>query len=414
MPPYGAPAQPSQTYAPGPAHPPPAQPPYQAVPPQQFAPPPYQPSYPPPHAHPQQHYPAPPQAAQQPYSTPQMSPQAPQAPHHPLYAAPQAPLPQTPQPVYYAPPPPPVPAPVATTPGDEFPAAHAPVGTPEVRRGADSSSVTTLLLNIPLFLGSLLVMFLISLSMPSGVDVAFVVAWLASGALVFNRPTERGLAKLYFKMREPLGSELAVLQPIWYEVTQRAGVDGSQYDLWMEDTDELNASAAAGHIVGVTRGAMRSLPPQQLAAVLAHELGHHVGGHAWAGLLGHWYAVPARLVMSALRLVIRVLAAISEVLAGLFVLFLGVLAIALLFTFPAALALYAVPFLLAWSGRQGELRADRFAGLIGYGPLLVSVFTAWHAAGADDDRRKQRTMARLMSTHPPLHKRIRAIETFVA
>ncbi|MDX2604191.1 M48 family metalloprotease [Streptomyces caniscabiei] len=344
-----------------------------------------------------------------------MSPQAPQAPHHPLYAAPQAPLPQAPQPVHYAPPPPPPPAPApVTTPGAEFPAAYAPVGTPEVRRGADSSSVTTLLLNIPLFLGSLLVMFLISLSMPSGVDVAFIVAWLASGALVFNRPTERGLAKLYFKMREPMASELAVLQPIWYEVTQRAGVDGSKYDLWMEDTDELNASAAAGHIVGVTRGAMRSLPPQQLAAVLAHELGHHVGGHAWAGLLGHWYAVPARLVMSALRLVIRVLAAISEILAGLFVIFLGILAIALLFTFPAALALYAVPFLLAWSGRQGELRADRFAGLIGYGPLLVSVFTAWHAAGADDALRKQRAMARLMSTHPPLHKRIRAIETFVA
>ncbi|MER6158740.1 M48 family metalloprotease [Streptomyces sp. NPDC001868] len=365
----------------------------------------------------------------------------PQAPHHPLYAAPQAPayaqpqapyapptqptqpqqgyppppqpqsaLPQTTQYAQYAPPPA---APTAAIGAANAPA-YAPPGTPEVRRGADSSSVTTLLLNIPLFLGSLLVMILISLSMPSGVDVAFVVAWLASGALVFNRPTERGLAKLYFKMREPLASELAVLQPLWDEVTQRAGVDGSKYDLWMEDTDELNASAAAGHIVGVTRGAMRNLPPQHLAAVLAHELGHHVGGHAWAGLLGHWYALPARLVMSALRLVIRVIAAISEFLAGLFVLFLGVLAIGLLFTFPAALALYAVPFLLAWSGRQSELRADRFAGLIGYGPLLVTVFTAWHAEGADDARRKQRTMARLMSTHPPFHKRIRAIETFVA
>ncbi|MDX2808840.1 M48 family metalloprotease [Streptomyces scabiei] len=354
----------------------------------------------------------------------------PQGPHQPLYAAPQAPahaqpaqpqypqpaqppsaLPQTTQYQQYAPPPPAQPT---TAPGVSFPAAHIPAGTPEVRRGADSTSVTTLLLNIPLFLGSLLVMFLVSLSMPSGVDVAFVVTWLASGVLVFNRPAERGLAKLYFKMREPLGSELAVLQPIWDEVTHRAGIDGSRYDLWMEDTDELNASAAAGHIVGVTRGAMRNLPPQHLAAVLAHELGHHVGGHAWAGLLGHWYAVPARLVMSALRLVIRVLARISEILAGLFVIFLGILAIALLFTFPAALALYAVPFLLAWSGRQSELRADRFAGLIGYGPLLVAVFTGWHAQGADDARRKQRPMARLMSTHPPIHKRIRAIETFVA
>ncbi|MFD9042206.1 M48 family metalloprotease [Streptomyces bottropensis] len=303
---------------------------------------------------------------------------------------------------------------IPTTPGAASPSAYAPPGTPDVRRGADSSSVTTLLLNLPLFLSSLLVMLLISLSMPSGVDIALVVAWVASGALVFTRPAERGLAKLYFRMREPLGSELAVLQPIWDEVTQRAGIDGSKYDLWMEDTDELNASAAAGHIVAVTRGAMRKFPPQQLAAVLAHELGHHVGGHAWSGLLGNWYAVPARLFMSALRLVIRGVAVVSEILAGLVVLFLGAIAIGLLFTFPAAVALYAVPFLLAWSGRQGELRADRFAGLIGYGPLLVSVFTAWHAQGADDARRKEGPMARLMSTHPPFHKRIRALENFVA
>lgn len=359
--------------------------------------------------------PAPAQTAQQPHIAYQGAPQAPQ---HPLYAPPpQQPhaQPTQPQPAYAQPPQPAPPPPaIPAAPDAAVPPVHAPPGIPEVRRGADSTSVTTLLLNVPLFLASLLVMVLISLFMPSGVDMAFVFAWLASGALMFNRTTERGLAKLYFRMREPMASELAVLQPIWNEVTQRAGVDGSKYDLWMEDTDELNAAAAAGHIVAVTRGAMRRYPPQQLAAVLAHELGHHVGGHAWAGLLGHWYAIPARLVMSALRLVIRVIAAVSEILAGLFVIFLGVIAIGLVFTFPAALALYAVPFLLAWSGRLGELRADRFAGLIGYGPLLVSVFTAWHATGADDARREERLMARLMSTHPPFHKRIRALETFVA
>ncbi|WP_256251836.1 M48 family metalloprotease [Streptomyces sp. yr375] len=286
-----------------------------------------------------------------------------------------------------------------------------------MHRGADSTSVTRLLLNVPLFLGSLLVIWLISRALPSGLDIAFIVAWLASGALIFHRPTERGLARLLFKMRPPTGAELAVLQPIWDDVTGRAGIDGTKYALWMQDTDGLNASAAAGHIVGVTRGAMRQ-EPQQLAAVLAHELGHHVGGHAWALLLGIWYAVPVRMFMTVVKFVTRFLfyftAELSCLAAGIFVVVFGSLAVATLLTFPPALALYAIPFLLAWAGRQGELRADRFAGQLGYGPLLISLFTALQAEGYDDEARKEGPIARLMSSHPPFHQRIRALETFVA
>ncbi|MFF4735893.1 M48 family metalloprotease [Streptomyces sp. NPDC001262] len=59
---------------------------------------------------------------------------------------------------------------------------------------------------------------------------------------------------------------------------------------------ELNATAAAGHIVAVTRPATDRSPNSQLAAILAHELGHHVGGHPWAAMLADWYALPARTV----------------------------------------------------------------------------------------------------------------------
>ncbi|MFJ9964054.1 M48 family metalloprotease [Streptomyces avermitilis] len=254
--------------------------------------------------------------------------------------------------------------------------------------------------------------------LPGGLDIVFVLAWVASGALMFHRPTERALARMRFKMRPPTGAELAVLQPIWDEVTRRAGVDGSQYDLWIEDTDELNASAAAGHIVSVTRGSLHRLPPQQLSAVLAHELGHHVGGHAWALLLGLWYALPARIFMTVVKVVtVFVFVFTAQIFwlgAVLLALIVGALVIGTVAAFPPALALYAIPFLLAWAGRQGELRADRFAGRIGYGPLLVAVFTEWQAQGVDDEHRKEGPIARLMSTHPPLHQRIRAVETFVA
>ncbi|GAA0281746.1 hypothetical protein GCM10010302_19420 [Streptomyces polychromogenes] len=294
------------------------------------------------------------------------------------------------------------------------PAPYDPGAPPPVRRKADASSLTTLLLHLPLFLGSLLVIWLISQLFPSGLDVVFVLAWLASGALVFHRPTERALARLMFKFREPTAAELARLRPVWDEVTRQAGIDGARYDLWVEDSAEINASAAAGHLVSVTRRSLNGLPPEELAAVLAHELGHHVGGHAWSGLLGFWYAVPARCVMTLVRVITLLLFSVASCVAAILTLVILGLTIAFAVTFPPALALLAVPFLLAWAGRRGELRADRFAAEIGYGPQLHAVFTGWQARGDDDGHLRQGLVSRLMSTHPPAHQRIRALEPFVS
>ncbi|MEV7541992.1 M48 family metalloprotease [Streptomyces sp. NPDC089915] len=296
------------------------------------------------------------------------------------------------------------------------PPAYDPGAPPSVRRGADASSITTLLLHLPLFLGSLLVIWLVSRLLPAGLDVVFVIAWLASGALMFHRPTERALARVMFKFREPTAAELARLRPLWDAVTRDAGIDGSRYDLWVEDSLEINASAAAGHIVSVTRTSLNGLPPEELAAVLAHELGHHVGGHAWSRLLGVWYAVPARFVMAVVKFFMRVVFSVASkgtsCVAAILTLLILAITITFALTFPPALALLAVPFLLAWAGRRGELRADRFAAEIGYGPRLHAVFTGWQEGGADDGHLQQGVAARLMSSHPPMHERIRALEPF--
>ncbi|MFJ4779045.1 M48 family metalloprotease [Streptomyces sp. NPDC088762] len=297
-----------------------------------------------------------------------------------------------------------------------YQAPYDPTAPPPTRRGADSSSITTLLLNLPLFLGSFLVIWLISQLFPTGLDIVFVIAWLASGALMFHRPTERTLARFLYKVRQPTAAELARLQPLWDDVTRRAGLDGSRYDLWVEDSDQVNAFAAAGHIVSVTRKSLGGLPPEQLSAVLAHELGHHVGGHAWSGLLGVWYAFPARIVMYVVKFLVTFIFLVAAQIACLgalvFALVIGAIAVSLALTFPPALALFAVPVLLAWAGRAGELRADRFAAEIGYGPLLLATLTGWLDQGSDDDHGQQGVMARLMATHPPIHQRIRALEPF--
>ncbi|WNI20963.1 M48 family metalloprotease [Streptomyces sp. ITFR-16] len=281
----------------------------------------------------------------------------------------------------------------------------------------DSPAVTTLLLNLPHFLGSLLVVWVVSRIFPTLLGNFLVLAWLASGALMFHRPTERVVAKFVYKVRAPTGAELAKLQPLWDEVARRAGVDGSRYDLWIEDSDEVNAFGAAGHIVAVTRHSLDRFPRDRLSAVLAHELGHHVHGHAWSGLLGVYYSLPARIVMTIVKYVVIfavVLAAEFAILgAVVLALLIVIVAIAVALAFPPALALFAIPLLLPWASRRGELRADRFAGEIGYGPLLIAVFTAELKQGAATEE-EQGALARLMSTHPPLHTRIVALEPFAA
>lgn len=313
-------------------------------------------------------------------------------------------------------------SPPPSPPGQRIPGAvpvpaYDPAAPPPTRRGVDSPTITTLLLNVPHFLGSLLVIWVISQIFPTWLGIFLGLVWLASGALMFHRPTERVVAKLLYKVRRPTGAELAKLQPLWDEVARRAGLDGSRYDLWIEDSDEVNAFGAAGHIVGVTRHSLHRLPPDQLSAVLAHELGHHINGHAWSGLLGVYYSLPARIVMVTVKYVVIfavVLVAEFAILgAVIVVLLIGIFAIAVAFTFPPALALLAIPLLRPWASRRGELRADRFAGEIGYGPLLIAVFTDHLNQGADTEE-EEGALARVMSTHPPLPTRILALETFAA
>lgn len=252
--------------------------------------------------------------------------------------------------------------------------------------------------------------------------------WIASGALVFHRPSESFFARHLLRLQRPLAHELAALAPVWREVTDRAGVDGERYELWIEDTDHLNAYAAAGHIVGVTRYALEKLPRSQLAAVLAHELGHHTGGHAWSGLLGWWYALPGRIAWQFVRavtfFVIRFTSFFSYVAAGLMIIFVGLFTIlTITATYGLPLLLLVMPYLMAAVGRRAELRADAHAAALGFAPMLAQML---HGVMVQEEQEKQAvlartgkpftepgTLSRLLSTHPDHRTRLHHLQPYL-
>jgi Zn-dependent protease with chaperone function len=300
-------------------------------------------------------------------------------------------------------------------------------GPQVLRRGVDASTVTSIMAGIPKALMSLLVVLslwaLLLLIMRADFGNGFLVAlgpllWVASGALTVQPQVQPAIAKFFFRFREPTNRERGQLEPLWQSVLERAGQTGQgNYRLWLDDTDELNAAAAGGSIVAVTRGAMR-YGERELAAILAHELGHHLGGHSWSRLLMYWYSLPYVLTMRAFGFAVRVLAMISPMLA-LVVFGLGGLTALFVLTFASTYALPLIVLGIAAAviapvmDRKAELAADKMAADLGFGPDLIEVFQGWQEMGHDDGRREASWMSLYKASHPSVAKRIIELERYM-
>ncbi|WP_381553684.1 M48 family metalloprotease [Streptomyces eurythermus] len=287
------------------------------------------------------------------------------------------------------------------------------------QRGADLTALARLVLHVPHAFASLAVIFVTSYVVDTLGGPPWWVplcCWAISGVLVFHRPCERILARRLFGLRHPAPWEAETLRAVWREVTARAGVDGSAYDLWVEDSHDINAMATAGHIVGVTSRALRALTPAQLAGVLAHELGHHTRGHTWASLLAFWYALPGRLVW---RLLLRLATRVERLPTSAAIITVGLLAVTLLALATATYGLIflplATPYLAAAVARRSELRADAHAAGLGFETELMAVLSEEHewAERRQPARAEHGTapvngsiFTRLLDEHPDVHTRL--------
>jgi Zn-dependent protease with chaperone function len=296
-----------------------------------------------------------------------------------------------------------------------------PDGSPRFRRRVHLSTAVGLLLAAPWFVLSLLVVGLIADLASSGnaaVLWAAVGVFVLSGAAAFFGPTEYMIARVMFRYRRPTMQEQYRIDHAWGAVTRSAGVRPDSYRLWVQDSGGLNASATSGHIVAVTRTAL-DLPPHHLAAVLAHELGHHLGGHSWAALLTNWYAIPGRLIVRVLYWINHFIFAITagcliRPIVRLFpVLWYAGITWMLYLIHPALVLVWAIPLLVAWSVRSGERYADRVAADLGYGQPFLEVLYSWLNAGHDEHRRRQGLRANLLASHPSCASRIRALEEYM-
>jgi Zn-dependent protease with chaperone function len=251
-----------------------------------------------------------------------------------------------------------------------------------------------------------------------GVWIA-VGLWLMSGAAILWRPVEDFLAKVMFRLRQPTMAEAARLAPLWESVAARASIEATAYKLWIQDSDEISAVATTGHSVAVTRWSLYTLPPSHLEAVLAHELAHHLGGRSLLSRLGLWYSLPSRAALAVMRLLLKLIRAVPVlgclIVGFLLVAYLGVIVAIIMFNESLLTPLlYLTPALaapiLAWLSRWSEQNADETAAELGYGARLIEVFYGWQVRGQESGRPQSGLHSNLLSTHPKVAERIRALE----
>lgn len=278
--------------------------------------------------------------------------------------------------------------------------------------------MSAVLLAVPVVVGSAVVMALVGrLAWPEQAWIV-PVAWGLCGGVMFVPSVENLLGWVMFDMRRPTPAELRKLEPSWQAVCEAAGIDGGRYLLWIEHSRALNAFAAGGRMVAVTKPAL-TLPERYLEAILAHELGHHLSGHARISLLRWWYELPARATILLARLLALVVVSVARffvpfgrvvaVLASV-LLTLGLLT-GLAFLNPWLLVIPLLSPVLAWSRRLGEYEADRTAARLGYGQVLVQVLSAWLAESGGDRRRWR---DRVFASHPAHIDRIKRLRELLS
>jgi STE24 endopeptidase len=289
------------------------------------------------------------------------------------------------------------------------------------RRRGPRLGVARVLVAAPAIVGSLLLL-LVLFGWAGRWEPLLMLAWLASGAAVFTAFGERVVVRLDCGFSRPSARQRALLEPAWRQVLIRCQVDPAEVDLYVQRTRAVNAFAVGRRSVAITTGAGAdfltcSLTHDQLAALLAHELGHRADGGGRLALVAAWLAAPWRFAerfilgfargvagrqpRGLLPLVVGAAVGVALVQA----IQQGQVAVAVVLS---ALAVFGVlcPLADAALSRRGEFAADRYAAAAGYGLALAAALRRFDDGS---EHRRRGLVERALARHPSIEQRLDAL-----
>ena len=289
---------------------------------------------------------------------------------------------------------------------------------PSQRRRVERSALSAFVPVLAMLPFSVLALLLAWLPVGIVTDVSFVwvlVAFAATGPLLFVRRFQVLVLTPALGARRPTAREEAAIAPLWNEIVIANRLPADRFVVRILPSDDLNAYACGGHLVVVTSFAVDELTTPELQGVLAHELSHHLGLHTVAITIGHWLSVPV-LVLARIGVFLEQVAiaardsygrdsplvdAVTNVAA--------VLVHAMSWVFTAGIR--ASEALGNIVGHQSEFDADQRAVRMGFGRELAGALRRVLATGASP--RPVGWRQRIGASHPPARTRVARIEALL-
>lgn len=210
--------------------------------------------------------------------------------------------------------------------------------------------------------------------------------------------------------------ELHRLKRVWTIVCRSAGVNPEDFVLMVSSDMSINACAIGSKYISVNRGTLLKCHDDELAGILAHELGHNQKQHTLYLLiaLGMKFSSTVELLIFKTACILIGFLAFIPFLGWVFklvmyILFVEYLVLHFCMNFP-------VFYLERWGDRRREFEADAYAVDIGLGECLYRGLykIAWECANESAPRLTEDFLGAirfmLESTHPKLEKRMEKIK----
>ncbi len=207
---------------------------------------------------------------------------------------------------------------------------------------------------------------------------------------------------------------LGMIEPIFVEVYQKARQMNpnipDDVDLYMNDSEDVNAFATGRRTVCVTQGMLKQ-PPELIKATLGHEMGHlahHDTDLILVVVIGNMvvnaFFIVTRFIMRVMTSFISLFTLFSSrdtegIIAALMIKLSGIIA-DVIFVFWMNLWTKIGTLLIRKSSRGNEYEADEFSFRLGYGRALCELLDSFPAS------RDKGLFANLMATHPDKNDRI--------